>query len=367
MLKQSNSLKTNLNRLVLVTTVLLALKAFTYFFESFLPLFSKLLSNFVGALFPFIIALLLAFLLEPAVRRICAHGRIKRGYAALIALLGVYGILGLLIFALLNRLHTELVNLSLAFPSYNQIVTYLSAQIQLVQHYINLNPKVRDVVFNSTQDIFSHLQSWASYSSVLLLKAAAALPGTFAVVLVAIIATYFFSADFPRVKSFFQSLFPRKWKGNVRLVSLELGSALYGFLRAEATLIGITMVLTTTGLLLLGLSYAFTVGVLSGLLDLLPVVGTASLYVPWVIWSLITGKVAFGIKLAIMWVIAVAVRQILEPKLLSKSIGLDPLPTLISMYVGLKLFGGWGLLLGPSIIVVFQALHRAGVFHFPRE
>ncbi|MDA8443052.1 MAG: sporulation integral membrane protein YtvI [Peptococcaceae bacterium] len=365
--KRKYSLAANLNRLAVVTLVLVILKTFTYFFDSFLPVFGRIVSSLAGALLPFILALFLAFLLEPVVIRVSNLIRIKRGYASLLSLLLVYGVLGLALFALINRLHTELSYLSVSFPSYTEIVAYMSGKIQLLQHYINLNPQIKTSVLSTTQDFFNYLQTWASSASLILLKVLAALPGTFAVVLVAIVATYLVSSDFPRVKSFLHSVFPKSWKPNVHVVSGDLGSAIYGFLRAEATLIGITMLLTTVGLAILGLDYAFTVGVLTGLLDIVPVVGTGILFVPWILWNLVIGNVAFGLKLLLVWGIGVAMRQFLEPKIMSKNIGLHPLPTLISMYVGLKLLGGWGVILGPTLIIVYQALVKTGLINFPRE
>ncbi len=359
------SLRVNLNRLVVITSIFIALKAFAFFFNTFLPVFGQVVKGLATAILPFIIALLLAFLLEPLVKRLAV--KIGRGYASLASLIVAFGILAVLLFALVNRLHSELLMLSSSFPTYNEIVQFLSVKIQTVQHFINLNPKVKESVYNSTQEFFSVLQTWATVASGFLLRVLAALPGTFAVVLIATIGTYFISSDYPRVTAFIKSLFPKAWAGKVQTVSKDLGTAVFGFLTAEFTLISITMVLTIIGLMILGLDYAFTLGVLTGLLDVLPVVGTGLLFVPWILWKFISGQIAFGVKLSIMYAIILAVRQFMEPKILSKNIGLDPLPTLISMYVGLQLLGGWGLILGPTVIIVYKALVKAGVFDKPRE
>jgi len=365
--QQKNSFRTNLNRLVVVISILVGLKTVTFFFQSFLPVFSTVVQQIGAALFPFILALLLAFLLEPIVQRITVLTKLRRGFASLFALVLVYGILGLVLFALINRLNNEVSNIAMSFPAYDDLVRFVEVKVQKMQHLINLNPGVKAAVLESTQDIFAQLKSGASTASVFLLRVLAALPGTLAIMMVAIVGTYFISADLPRVKDFLHSVFPTSWKGKVRVVSADLGTALSGFLKAELTLIGITMVLTIVGLSILRLDYAFTVGVLTGLLDLLPVVGTGLLFIPWIVWNLIIGQVAFAVKLAVVWGIMVAVRQALEPKLLSKSIGLDPLPTLISMYVGIKLLGGWGLLLGPAVVIIYQALIKAGVFNKHRD
>ncbi|HEX3016019.1 MAG TPA: sporulation integral membrane protein YtvI [Desulfobacteria bacterium] len=365
--EKKSALVVNVNRLVIITAILVALKTVTFFFETFLPVFNSVLRSLAGALFPFIIALLLAFLIEPAVRRIITFLKIKRGYASLLALLLVYGIFGLLMVLVINRLQTELVVLANSFPSYDQIVAYLSNKVQVLQHFVNLNPKVKEALFSSTQGLFSALRGWASAASILLLRVLAALPATFAVILVATIGTYFISADYPRVLAFLQSLFPRSWKNKVQAVSTDLGAALFGYIKAQTTLIGITMVLTIIGLAVLGLEYAVTVGVVTGLLDLLPVVGTGILFVPWILWQFMSGQAAFGIKLLVVYAIILAVRQILEPKILSKNIGLEPLPTLFSMYVGMQLLGGWGLIIGPTLVIVYQALVKAGVFGPPHQ
>jgi sporulation integral membrane protein YtvI len=359
------SLGVNLNRLVLITSVLVILKGFTFFINSFLPVFSQVIKSLATAVLPFIIALLLAFLIEPVVRRLSI--KIGRGYASLVSLLMAYSLVGIVLFALINRLHTELSMLSGSFPTYTDIVQYLSTKVQTLQHFINVNPKVKETLYNSTQDLFSLLQTWATFTSSFLLRMLVSLPGTLAIVLVSTIGTYFISSDYPRVTGFIRSLFPKSWSKKVQTVSNDLGSAIFGFLSAQLTLITITLVLTTIGLLILGLDYAFTVGVITGLLEVLPVVGTGILFVPWILWKFVSGQGAFALQLTVMYVIVLAVRQLLEPKILSKNIGLDPLPTLISMYVGLKLLGGWGLILGPTLVIIYQALVKAGVFDKPQE
>ncbi|HWJ03776.1 MAG TPA: sporulation integral membrane protein YtvI [Verrucomicrobiae bacterium] len=364
---RKNYLGINLNRLVIAATILVGLKVFTYFFEAFLPVFKTVVGQLTAALLPFLIALLLAFLLEPVVRLVSAKMRIKRGYASFVVLLLVYFVFGFLLFALINRLQMELTIMATSFPSYNEIVTYLSEKIHAVQQFVDLNPKVKESLYSSTQGLFTVLQDWASGTSMFLLRVLAALPKTFAVILLATIATYFISADYLRVTEFIKSLFPKVWQLKVQAVSRDLGAAANGFLKAQATLIGITMFLTILGLVILGVEVAFTVGVLTGLLDILPVVGTGMLFVPWILWMLVSGQSLFALKLAIVYGVILGVRQFLEPKVLSKNLGLDPLPTLISMYVGAKLLGGWGLLLGPTLVIVYQALAKAGVFHKPRE
>jgi len=140
-----------------------------------------------------------------------------------------------------------------------------------------------------------------------------------------------------------------------------------GYLRAQAILVSLTALATIAGLLLMGNRYAVTLGVIAGLLDIVPIVGTGMLFVPWAVALLIMGSFGEGLKLLLMWIVIVTIRQFLEPKVLSKGIGIHPLPTLISMYVGLQLIGGLGLIVGPAFVISYEALRRVGIFGPPRE
>ncbi|HHW60769.1 MAG TPA: AI-2E family transporter, partial [Syntrophomonadaceae bacterium] len=99
-----------------------------------------------------------------------------------------------------------------------------------------------------------------------------------------------------------------------------------------------------------------------GLFDILPILGPGTIFVPWVIWEFMSGRAGMGISLLIVYIIISAVRQFLEPKVVGDNIGLHPLLTLISLYVGLQLGGLVGMILGPIILVILIASYRAGVF-----
>ncbi|MBP1759570.1 MAG: sporulation integral rane protein YtvI, partial [Firmicutes bacterium] len=96
------------------------------------------------------------------------------------------------------------------------------------------------------------------------------------------------------------------------------------------------------------------------------IVGTGMLFVPWIVGLFIMGSFGEGLKLLLMWIVTVTVRQFLEPKILSKGIGIHPLPTLISMYVGLQLIGGFGLIVGPAFVISYEAIRRVDVFGPPK-
>lgn len=366
-LQGEQRLRQNINRLTIITFTLVLLKVITYFFQEFLPVFSQVLSKLFSAFLPFILAFLIALLLEPLVTRFMRVLRLRRPYASLVTLIIGILFLGSIIFLIVVRLYTELSELAVSLPSYGNLVIFFNHLIDTLEQFVQVNPQIQATLNNSTQGILNSLQDWALAGSKLLLNLIAALPGIFIVLVVSIVATFFMSSSYPGVKRFFSSLFPRKWINSAQVVSRDLGVAIVGFVRAEIILISVTGIILTIGLLLMGNRYAFTLGFISAFLDLLPIVGTGMIFVPWIIGLFIIGSVSEGVKLLVIYLIATVIRQILEPKVMSQSIGLHPLATLISMYVGLNLLGAVGLVLGPGLVIIYEALRKAGIFTDPKE
>ncbi|HEY8875767.1 MAG TPA: sporulation integral membrane protein YtvI [Desulfosporosinus sp.] len=359
---QRHPIWTNLNRLAVVTTGFILLKVFTYFFQDFLPVFGAVISKTLSAFLPFIIALLFAFLLEPLVVRLMRGVRIRRTYATVLSLVLAFAGLSLFVFLIVARLYTELSELSVTLPNYTYLIDLVTKQVETVERFVNVNPQIQSALFASTESLARTLQEWAKSGSVFLLGILTALPGAFIVLVVSIVATLLMSSSYPNVKNFIGHLFPNRWYDHAQAISADLGAAIVGYLRAQAILVSVTAISTIGGLLLMGNRYAVTLGVLAGLLDIVPIVGTGILFVPWIVGLLIMGSLTAGLKLLVMWLVTVTVRQFLEPKVLSNGIGIHPLPTLVSMYVGLQLLGGVGLILGPTLVICYEALRKAGAF-----
>ena len=363
---QRHPLWASINRLAMVTSAFVFLKVFTYFFQDFLPVFGEVISKTFSAFFPFFIALILAFLLEPLVVRLMRSVRIRRPYAAVLTLLLSIAVLSLFIFLIVARLYTELSELAITLPNYGYLVDLVTRQVDSVERFVKVNPQIQSTLFSSTESLARTLQDWAKSGSVFLLGFLTSLPRVFIVVVVSTVATLLMSSSYPNVKRFISSLFPRRWHLSAQAISEDLGAAVVGYLRAQAILVSVTAFSTIFGLLLIGNRYAVTLGVLAGFLDLVPIVGTGILFLPWIVGLFILGSFGEGLKLFIMWVITVVVRQFLEPKIMAKGIGLHPLPTLVSMYVGLQLLGGVGLIVGPGLVICYEALRKVGIFR-PRD
>jgi sporulation integral membrane protein YtvI len=362
-----HNLWVSINRLAILTSALVLLKVFTYFFQYFLPVFGEVIGRTFSAFLPFAIALMLAFLLEPIVVQLMRAIRIRRPYAAVLTLLLAITVLSLFVFLIIARLYTELSELAINLPNYGYLVDLVTRQVDSVEKFVKVNPQIQNTMFASTESLARTLQEWAKSGSTFLLGFLTALPRVFIVMIVSLVATLMMSSTYPNVKQFLSNLFPHRWHVSAQAVSQDLGAAVVGYLRALAILMSVTALTTIIGLLVIGNRYAVTLGVMAGLLDAVPIVGTGILFGPWIVGLFILGSFGEGFKVIVMWVITLVIRQFLEPKVMSHGIGLHPLPTLISMYVGLQLLGPGGILIGPAVVISYEALRKVGVFGHPKE
>lgn len=190
----------------------------------------------------------------------------------------------------------------------------------------------------------------------------ASLPNAATVMVISIMSSFFISKDYDKITDKFRSLLPDEYSLKGRRIADDLRKALFGFVKAQFTLISITAVIVIIGLLVLQVRYAVSIGLLAGLVDLMPYLGTGTVFVPWIVYSLFDHDYKLVIGLSVLYAIVIIQRQIMEPKIVATTVGLDPLLTLIALFVGLKLFGFIGLIAGPVLLVVINALQNAGVF-----
>lgn len=181
--------------------------------------------------------------------------------------------------------------------------------------------------------------------------------------MIATIATYFIAKERAKIKEWVFSAFPESWEGASQNIIRDMLGAFVGFVKAETILVSITGVQTIIGLKILGSEYALTIGILCGIMDILPYLGPGTIFIPWIIGEFIWGSVWMGVGLLILYAIISGVRAMLEPRIVGDQVGLHPLATLVALYVGLKVAGFVGMIIGIALIILYMSCKRAGVFN----
>lgn len=346
--------------------VLLILTIVTLFIYYGLPL-----------LYPFLIGLVIAYIINKPVTFLQRKGKIPRWLAVTLVLFVFVGAVFTLATVLVAEVVVELTHLMKDLPGYiKNLSDYFRdffARDIVIEFYEkasdlwrNYNDKYSEQIENNLSQGFSKVANGGSQFLISILGGIqgflAGIPNAATVLVISLLASFFISKDYFGWREKGKGWLPKPFHGKTRLVLNDLKNALVGFIKAQLTLITITAVIVTIGLLILRVKYAITIGLITGLVDLLPYLGTGAVFIPWIIYLFVTGNYGLVIGLSILYAVVVVQRQIMEPKILATNVGLDPLVALIALFAGLQLFGFLGLIIGPVVVVVFNALQRAGVF-----
>ena len=140
-----------------------------------------------------------------------------------------------------------------------------------------------------------------------------------------------------------------------------------GYFLAQFKIMLVVGVILTAGFLVLGVSYAPLWAVLTAFLDFLPVFGTGTVLIPWALIQVVSGEYAFGAGLALLYVLTQVVRQVVQPKLVGDTMGLNPLLTLFLLYVGFKISGISGMILAVPVGLLIMSLYKYGAFRTMTE
>ena len=175
-------------------------------------------------------------------------------------------------------------------------------------------------------------------------------------ILVTVVASVYFSIDINKINARVKRLLPARWSATVVRLKLRISSVGKRYIRSYLILMSITFAVVLTGLLLLGVRRAPLIALIVAILDVLPLIGVGTVLLPWGVVSILMGNVGRGVALLVLLVIHEIIRQIAEPRILGRSLGIHPLLSLMLLYVSYEVLGFGGILLVPLIVVLIGML-----------
>lgn len=315
---------------------------------------------------PFLLGGALAYGAEPAVNLLTKKLRLPRWAAAGVGVSGFFVLMLGLILLLISLLARQLGRLSGLLPQLAQAIgTGLAA---LEQWLLSLAVRLPQ---NMAQFLQRWVESLFSDSSAMLEQAASRVPqmatglmgklGHWALVLfTAVLSGYMISARLPGIKAWCREKLPQVWQGKYLPALRSLRKAVAGWLVAQGKLMGLTFILLTAGFFLLRVPNTLLIAALVTLVDAFPILGTGTVLIPWGTVCLLQGDHARGLGLLSLYAVTWLVRSVLEPRILGKELGLDPLITLFSVYAGFCVLGIGGMLIAPIVAMLVTQLikHR---------
>ena len=295
---------------------------------------------------PILLGILLASLVVWITRKIrCTHRLMRIGLALLI-----YGVIGTLI-GLLAAKGVSAVSsaLQLLPKTYEtRILPFANLCYSTIMEWVALlDPSLVSTLETMLGNLLSALtgmvSTLSSFAVNLVSKVATGVPSLVLSLLAMIFSTIFLVSDYDNIAGFVSKHMPQAVKKIFKDVRTYLTDTLFVVIRSYALI----MLLTFTELSILfsifGINNALLKAGIIAVLDILPILGTGGIMIPWAVISFALGNTPMGIKLLVIYAIVTVVRNYVEPKIVGAQLGLHPIITLVSMFIGLRLFGFWGL------------------------
>ncbi len=321
---------------------------------------------------PFLLGFAVAALINPIVRFLSRRYDLKRRPAGILLLLLFYATIGMLITIGVVRLTVffgevsgELPDLyrDRLEPALNKLFGYINSFADRLYAIFGGESQVLSErlggIFTSIKSSLGDTISDISVKALTRLSsAAAAIPGIIIELLFAVISSFFFTVDYENILSLAKRLLPKRTVDLLCRLRGRVFKVAGKYLRSYALILLITFGELSLGLVLLDVDNAVLIAFCIALFDILPVAGTGGIMIPWAIFSLIGGDWGFAVGLVVIWAVITIVRNIIEPKIVGRQVGLHPLLALIAMFVGTKLFGIVGLFLLPLTLAIVLPLLR---------
>lgn len=319
-------------------------------------LFVKYIASYFA---PFIFGYILCIILYPLTKFFNKKLKLPSGISSILTIAVLILLFVVLGINIVSRVIEEGKKFSNDIPYYIKSVIDLFNQWQELysKHFKILPEELQNAINNSYDAIIKTLTSilgtGVKAGSVGIAKR---LPNIIMIVLLGFISSFFLLKDKENIESFITRQLPHSLKSRIKAVKSGLLSGLSGYIRAQSILMCLICFICFIGLTILKNPYALFLSILISFVDALPVFGSGAFFWPWGIYCLATGDYKRAIGIVIINLTILITRQILEPRILGNQIGVHPLVTLMSIYIGLKVFGIFGFILGPIAVVTLKAM-----------
>ena len=317
---------------------------------------------------PFVLGWIMAVLLDPVVLALQRRVGGPRKVLSMILVLALVAVAGGGLFWLVYYAGREVVDL---MSNWDSLLEGLMAAVESVEllfaRIFSLVPaEISDLMDqgidsllqwlkNTMPDMLAHVGDVATDKFM-------GVPAFVVAFIMFLMGTYFITADYPQLCGWFHQNVGRSLVGFFKQVKSTVLAAFGGYLKAQVLLsVGVFCILLL-GFLVTGQSYALLLSFALAILDFIPLLGAGTVMVPWAILALLTRNYSTAISVMIIWGIIAVYRRVAEPKIVGDQTGLSPILSLISIYVGMKLAGVFGMILGPIFLLVVLNLAETGVF-----
>lgn len=314
---------------------------------------------------PLILALLTAFILNPLVRFLRFKFRISRKISVIIIFIMFLLIISTIGTYVTTKSVAQLVKLTENAPNYVNNITHVINDFEsdmntftqgMPEDFVD---EVMTTLHKNIGGIRERINDTITIENIA--GVVAKVPQYLVSFLVYLIALFLFMLELPKLKKNAYGLMTEKTAEKMSFMSARFSYVIVGFLKAQFLVSIIIFTVCLLGLWYIAPDVAIIMSIIIWLIDFIPIIGSIIILGPWSLYMLIIGDVVMGIQLGVLAIILLAIRRTVEPKVMGRHIGLSPLVTLIAMYLGLKLIGILGFIIGPLMVIAYNSAREAGI------
>lgn len=323
----------------------------------------------LGFFMPFVIGWVIAQIANPLVKFMEKRIRIVRKHSSAIIIIVVLVAVILILYFLIILLAKEISNLLTDLPSlYQSIQTQLQEAGENLEGVYQVMPAgIKAFIDNLSENLSQYAGNFVEKIDTPTIGQASSFAKNVVEVLfmsiITILSSYFFIVERDNLVNGMKKITPKSVQKQYVLIIDNFKKAFGGYFKAQFKIMLVITAILFIGLEILGVHYSFLLALGIALLDLLPVFGTGAVIWPWAIIDFITGNYKRAIGFLLIYLVCQVVKQLLQPKMVGDSIGLNPLATLIFMFIGYKIKGVFGLIIGIPIGMVLINFYRTGLFN----
>ena len=314
---------------------------------------------------PFLIAYIITMLTHGLIDKMVDRIKIPRVFATLICMILVLIICCLVVWFLIYQLSNaitysvNIISKKFTYASIRDTINSVLLEVDSWSERLSLDIDSSAIINEVYDFVKSFVKTMSTFSLNLILD----VPQMLISIIMGCLASFYMMYDYKKTGEFFNRQLSSGGKKFIRVFNENVLISILKMIFSYVILSSICFVELSLGFLILGIKDAWFIGLIIAIVDVLPILGSGGILVPWAIISMITHNVPRGIGLLVLWVVIIIVRQIAEPKVVGSQVELHPLIIIMSMYIGLQTMGTLGILMAPLYVVICKKLNEHHIIH----
>lgn len=317
---------------------------------------------------PLVVGWIIAVIANPLVRFMEKRMKIVRKHSSMLIIFGAVALVAFGGYFVISRAAREIYGFMGNLPDlYQALLQDLSETENNLQGLASrFPPDLMESVSKLVQSLTDSLGDVVSTIGTPTVAAAGNIarniPNALINVIFAVLSAYFFIADRERILQWGREHTPKSLREKWQFIIGKFRNAVGGYFKAQFKIMGVVALILLTGFLILKIRYAVLFAILTALLDFLPFFGTGTVLIPWAVLKIFSGDYEFAVGLIIIYLVSQLVRQLIQPKIVGDTIGLNPLATLLCMFIGYKAGGIIAMIIAVPVGMILVSLYDSGAF-----